>query len=114
MAKKIAKNKENAEALKTEFKKGGKSYLQMDRTSDVAMYKVVEKGNTYYEVFKIRKKKSKRVELSGGLLVVGEGEGYPSLKHFGNLAYCCVTHEQAIDRFNQIVYKLSKKQAKSL
>ena len=73
------------------------------------MYEVVEKGVRYYEVFKIRKKKSKKIQLSGGLLETNSGEGYPSLKNFGNLAYCCKTIEQARDRFEQIIHKLNKK-----
>lgn len=114
MGKKIEKIKANAGVLKESFKKGGKSYKQIDRTSMVAMYEVEEKGDRYYEVFKIKKRKSKKVQLSGGLLEVGEGEAYPSLKNFGNLAYCCKTIEAARDRYEQIVYKVSKKQPKSL
>lgn len=114
MGKKIVKIKENAGVLRASFKKGGKSYKQIDRTSMVAMYEVREGVNTYYEVFKIKRKKSKKVQLSGGFLEVFEGEAYPSLKHFGNLTYCCKTIEAARDRFEQIVYKLEKKRATSL
>lgn len=114
MGKKIVKIKENAGVLRASFKKGGKSYKQIDRTSMVAMYEVREGVNTYYEVFKIKRKKSKKVQLSGGFLEVFEGEAYPSLKHFGNLAYCCKTIEAARDRFEQIGYKLEKKRATSL
>ena len=112
MPKKIQKNSEHAEVLKQSFKKGGKSYTQIDRTSMVAMYEVVEKDSTYYEVFKIKKKKSKKVQLKNGLLEINEGEAYPSLKNFGNLAYCCNTIDAARDRFNQIVHKISKKEKK--
>jgi hypothetical protein len=109
MVKKIEKIKENAGVLRASFKKGGKSYKQIDRTSMVAMYEVREGSSIYYEVFKIKKKKSKKVQLSGGFLEVEEGEAYPSLKHFGNLAYCCKTIEVARDRFDQIVYKLASR-----
>jgi hypothetical protein len=109
MVEKIEEIKENAELLKVSFKKGGKTYKQIDRTSMVAMYEVVERGNIYYEVFKIRRKKSKKVQLKNGLLEVFEGEAYPSLKQFGNLAYCCKTIERARDKFDEIVYKLSKR-----
>jgi hypothetical protein len=112
MLEKIEEIKENAGLLKVSFKKGGKTYKQIDRTSKVAMYEVIEKGNTYYEVFKIKRKKSKKVQLKNGLLKVFEGEAYPSLKNFGNLAYCCKTIEVARDRFEQIVYKLNLREKK--
>lgn len=109
MVEKRRENNENAGLLRASFKKGGKTYKQIERTSMVAMYEVSEKDYTYYEVFKIRRKKSKKVQLKNGLLEVFEGEAYPSLKQFGNLAYCCKTIERARNKFDEIVYKLSKR-----
>jgi hypothetical protein len=109
MGKNIVEIIENAGALKESFKKGGRAYTQMKRNSLVALYEVKEKSITYYEVFKICSKKSKKVELSGGVLTVKDGEAYPSPKKFGNLAYCCKTFEQAIDRFDEINQKLASR-----
>ena len=95
------------ELLKESFKKGGRTFTQIQRNSMVAMYKVVEKGIIYYEVFRIRRKKARKVALKSGFYEVLEGEEYPSQKSFGKLAYCCPNIEKAMDRFEEITQKVA-------
>jgi hypothetical protein len=97
------------ELLKESFKKGDKVYTQVKRNSMVAMYRVVENGVIYYEVFRIRLKKGRKVALKSGLFEVKQGEEYPSPKSFGKLAYCCKNLEVAMGRYDEICLKMGLK-----
>lgn len=96
----------NTEVLKESFKKGDRVYKQVRRNDLVAMYKVEEKGHIYYEVFKIRLTKGRKVALKSGLVDVKMGEEYPSTKSFGFMNYCCHNLQSANDRFHQISKKV--------
>ena len=92
--------------LKTSFKKSGRTYTQIKRNAVVALYLVQEKGGIYYEVFRIRRKKGRKVALKSGFFEIMDGEEYPSKKSFGKLAYCCHTLDRAMDRYREICLKL--------
>jgi hypothetical protein len=97
------------ELLRESFKKGAKVYTQVKRNDMVAMYEVKEKGVVYYEVFRIRLKKARKVRLKSGLLEIKQGEEYPSTKSFGKLAYCCQNLNIALIRYDEICLKMGLK-----
>ena len=72
--------------LKECFMKRGKSYTQVYRNDDMALYLVDNEHERYYEVFRIKVNKPNKY-------VNDEYEKYPGDECFGDWAWCCSTRK---------------------
>ena len=72
--------------LKECFMKRGKSYTQVYRNDDMALYLVDNEHERYYEVFRIKVNKPNKY-------VNDEYEKYPGDESFGDWAWCCSTRK---------------------
>ena len=68
--------------LKECFVKRGKSYTQIYRDEEMALYRVNNEHGCYYEVFRIKISKPND-------FVNDEYERYPGDESFGDWAWCC-------------------------
>ena len=66
--------------------KRGKSYTQIYRDEEMALYRVDNEYNYYVEVFKIRMHKADKYHDD-------EYERYPGDECFGDWAWCCSTRK---------------------
>lgn len=68
--------------LKEWFMKRGNSYTQVHLNDDMALYRVDNEHECYYEIFRIRVEKPNN-------FVNDEYERYPGDECFGDWAWCC-------------------------
>lgn len=73
-------------SLKECFMKRGKSYTQIYRDEEMALYRVDNEHGCYVEVFRIKMHKADRYHDD-------EYERYPCDESFGDWAWCCSTRK---------------------
>lgn len=80
------------------------NFIQVKRTKDIAIYKkqCAESTKIYYEVVRIRVVTEK---IFPNEVSVPEHEIYPPTSHWGFDGWTCFNWEEALVKFNKLVFK---------
>ena len=89
--------------LPLKLRKNGFNYTQVIRGQKAAIYaQEVTKGITYFEVFLLKVKSKREIEIDNTIKTVDASERFPNDEAFGYWAWSFRTHDKAKAKFEEL------------